>query len=345
MQIAAVSHALPRRCLTTADVLDLIRTHSRDRMDAPSLATLTNAVEAFCAAAGTEVRHVLADDEKAVDVALRACRRALDEARVAPGDVDLVIYAAVGRGWLEPAMATAIQGELGLANATGFDILDACASWLRALHVAHGFLTTGAYRCALIVGCECGLYRAWADFRFDDAVALEHRLAAFTIGEAATATVVMADPSHDDWLFAFRTFPEFFDLCMLPLAGMADFHPGTPDDRCVPERLFSLSRPLVAAGARRVAEVWDSLPELRARGADIGFGHNPSEPACALVARRLGMEDRFFPTHREYGNTVSAALPLGLSVAREAGRLERGARVLLVVGSAGITVGFGSFTF
>jgi 3-oxoacyl-[acyl-carrier-protein] synthase III len=345
MRIAAVSHALPRRRLTNADVLDLIRAHSRDRLDAAALEVVTGAVEAFCAAAGTEVRHVLADDEKAVDVALRASRQALEDAGAGAEDVDLVIYAAVGRGWLEPAMAPAIQGELGLTRATSFDVLDACASWLRALHVAHGFLATGTYRCALIVGCECGLYRAWADFRFDNATALEHRLAAFTIGEAATATVVVADRSHDDWLFAFRTFPEFFELCLLPLAGIADFHPGTPDRRCVPERLFSLSRPLVAAGARRVREVWESLPELRARGADIGFGHNPSEPACALVARQLGMEDRFFPTHREYGNTVSAALPLGLSVAREAGRLERGARVLLVVGSAGLTVGFGSFTF
>ena len=72
MRIAAVSHALPSSCLTTDDVLDLIRRHSRDRMDATSLARLTDAVEAFCAAAGTEVRHVLAEDEKAVDVALRA---------------------------------------------------------------------------------------------------------------------------------------------------------------------------------------------------------------------------------------------------------------------------------
>src|SRR5262249_49285283 len=148
-----------------------------------------------------------------------------------------------------------------------------------------------------------------------------------------------------DWLFAFRTFPEFFELCVLPLPGLADFHPGVPDERCVPERLFSLSRPLVAAGARRVGEGWDSLPALRARGADIGFGHNPSEPACALVARRLGMQDRFFPTHRQYANTASAALRRVRSVAREAGGPEGGARVLRVVGSAGLRVGFGSFTF
>jgi 3-oxoacyl-[acyl-carrier-protein] synthase III len=65
-------------------VLDLIRAHSRDRLVAAALEVVTGAVEAFCAAAGTEVRHVLADDEKAVDVALRASRRALEEAGAAP---------------------------------------------------------------------------------------------------------------------------------------------------------------------------------------------------------------------------------------------------------------------
>jgi 3-oxoacyl-[acyl-carrier-protein] synthase III len=66
---------------------------------------------------------------------------------------------------------------------------------------------------------------------------------------------------------------------------------------------------------------------------------------CDLIARRIGVEDILFPTHREYGNTVSASVPLAMSLALRANRLERGHRVLIVVGSAGISVGFCSFTF
>src|SRR5262249_16948164 len=266
-------------------------------------------------------------------VVLRASGDALAEAGVTPGDVDLVLYTGVARGWMEPAMATVIQAELGLGHATSFDVLDACAAWLRALHVAHGHLRGRDYRVALMVTCECGMYRDLAAFACDDVAAIEHRLASFTVGEAATGTVVTAD-GPDDALFLFRTFPQHYRLCMLPLRAQANFEAAAPDARYVPERLFSLSRPLLAAGTRRLVQLWRDAAELRERQHDIVFGHNPSEAACTLVARRLGVEDRYFPTHRDYGNTVSAALPLGMSVARAAGRLHRGDRMLLAVGSA-----------
>jgi 3-oxoacyl-[acyl-carrier-protein] synthase III len=345
MRIAAIAHAVPRRRTTNDEVVTLVREHSTPRLGGERADAIGDQVARFLETAGTDVRYRLADDEKAIDVVLLAARDALTEAGVAPGDVDLVLYTGVARGWVEPATATAIQAELGLERATCFDVLDACAGWLRALHVAHSHLRGGDYRVALVVNCECSLYRSYVDFAFDDVAAVEHRLASFTLGEAATATVVTADPPDDDALFVFRTFPQHYRLCMLPLRSQPDFEVAAPDERYVPERLFSLSRPLLAAGTRRLVELWEDASQMRERPHDIVFGHNPSEPACTLVARRLGVEDRYFPTHRAYGNTVSAALPLGMSVARAAGRLRRGDRVLLAVGSAGITVGFASLTF
>jgi 3-oxoacyl-[acyl-carrier-protein] synthase III len=345
VRIAGITHAVPGRRTTNAEVVALVREHSRPHLGSEQADDVGEQVARFLDAAGTDVRYRLADDEKAIEIVLRAAREALAQADVDPADVGLVLYTGVARGWMEPAMAPAIQAELGLERATGFDVLDACAGWLRALYVTHGLLRAGDHRVALIVNCECGLYRSYVDFAFDDVAAVGHRLASFTIGEAATATVVTADAPDDDALFVFRTFPQHYRLCMLPLRAQADFEAADPDARYAPERLFSLSRPLLAAGTRHLVELWEEASQLRARRHDVVFGHNPSEPACALVARRLGVQDRYFPTHRAYGNTVSAALPLGMSVAQEAGRLRRGDRVLLAVGSAGITVGLASLTF
>lgn len=345
MRFAAVAHAIPSLLTTNADVVALVREHSRPRLGTAGADAVAERVARFLDEAGTEVRYRLDEGEKAIDVVLRASRDALATAGLGARDVDLVIYTGVARGWLEPAMATAIQAELGLDRATSFDVLDACAGWLRALHVACSQLRAGDHGVVLIVNCECGLYRAYGDFAFDDAAAVEHRLAGYTIGEAATATVLTAETPDDDALFVFRTFPKHYRLCMLPLPALTDFAPGPPDAHCTPDRLFSLSGPLVTAGVRRLLQVWDATPALRARHHDVVVGHNPSEAACAFVARRLGVAERYVPTHRAYGNTVSAALPLGLSVARQTGRLQRGDRVLMAVGSAGITVGFASLTF
>ena len=85
--------------------------------------------------------------------------RALDAAKLAPSDVDFLVYGGVGRAFIEPAMVNVIQAKLGLANATGFDIVDGCASWLRGLQIAHALFATGTYRRGLIVNCECGFGR------------------------------------------------------------------------------------------------------------------------------------------------------------------------------------------
>lgn len=112
---------------------------------------MTEAVRSYLKAAGTETRYQLDTGEKAIDLVLQAGREALEDAQVAPEEVDLLIYTGIGRGWIEPAMANAVQAGLHLVNATSFDILDACASWLRALHVCQQHIRSGVYRSAMIV--------------------------------------------------------------------------------------------------------------------------------------------------------------------------------------------------
>src|SRR6266436_1723158 len=62
----------------------------------------------------------------------------------------------------------------------------------------------------------------YAEWNLPDSDETDVRLATFTMGEAATATVVAAD-ALDDFRFVFKTFGEYYDLCMLPLANAANF--------------------------------------------------------------------------------------------------------------------------
>src|SRR5262245_63989068 len=146
MRIAAIAHAVPSRRTTNAEVVALVREQSRPLLGSDRADSVGDLVSRFLEGAGTDVRYRLADDEKAIDVVLRASRDALAESGVTPGDVDLVLYTGVARGGLEPAMATVIQAELGLGHATSFYVLDACAGWLRGLHVGHSHLRAAASR-------------------------------------------------------------------------------------------------------------------------------------------------------------------------------------------------------
>jgi 3-oxoacyl-[acyl-carrier-protein] synthase-3 len=92
-------------------------------------------------------------------------------------------------------------------------------------------------------------------------------------------------------------------------------------------------------------ETFASDPELRRRAYDVCFGHEASARVTDAVTRRLGVHEAAFVSHRRFGNTVSASVPLGMSVAVQEGRLRRGDRVLVIMGSAGMSIGFCAFTF
>jgi 3-oxoacyl-[acyl-carrier-protein] synthase III len=307
--------------------------------------SLVSRVARGLATAGTDVRYHLADGENAFGLVARATRAALARAGLAPGDVDLLIYSGVGRGWIEPAMMNPVQRELGLANATGFDVMDACASWLRGVHVAHTFLRAGVYRNAVVVNCEAGIFRQHSDWQFDRVEDLEHRFAAFTIGEAATATVLTNESPDDDFYFSFKTFGEHFARCIIPLAGARDYLPGSPDPRLAAGRFFALSTELFVAVTELIVTTWKADPRLDGGRYDVAFGHEASEKLSADITKACGVHDVYFPTHARFGNTVSASIPLAMSVAAEEGRLRRGDRVVILVGSAGISVGFATFTY
>jgi len=346
MRIAAVRHALPSCKITNDWVVSRVAQASAGHMSPSELSQLELRLRRLLAAAGTEVRYALTENERAVDLIRDAGRAALREAGVEPSDVDLVIYSSVARGWIEPATAPLVQAELSLVNASAFDIMEACAGWLRSLQVAHNYLRSGSARCALLVNCECGLYQGHADWQFRSVEELDHRFAQFTIGEATTATVVTNGISReDDFYFSFRTLGEGLDLCMIPLPLADRFVGKKLDPRLVPLRFFALSAELLGRAQESLAELFRSDPMLRDRPYDISFGHEASRKVSEAVARSLGVNTVYFPTHSTYGNTVSASVPLAMSLAIEQGRLKRGDRVLVIVGSAGMTIGFVAFTF
>ncbi len=133
---------------------------------------------------------------------------------------------------------------------------------------------------------------------------------------------------------------------MIPLANMDDFLPSKPDPRYAASQFFSLSRELVVTTVKKIAEVYAADPHFSKRCYDIAFGHEASQKASEVLVKHLHIPPGiYYSVHPRYGNCVSASVPLGMSLAYQEGRLRRGDKTLIVVGSAGVSVGLSSFTF
>jgi 3-oxoacyl-[acyl-carrier-protein] synthase III len=345
MKILHIAHALPSKRVTNQDLIGEVLRRNKSRFSGNQLKEIEQRMQLSFRFSGTEVRYHRAEGEKALTVGLRAGKLALERSGVSPLDVDLLIYAGVGRGWLEPAMANIFQAELGLTRATCFDVLDACASWIRSLQLANALIAAGAYRTVMILNCELN-FREYANFDLERMEDLEHTFSAFTIGEAATATLLVGKTGRDDFVLSFRTAGEKWNLCHIPLPHADDFLSNSADDRRKPMSFYTSPRELMAVATSMLGAHFNETPELRDRKYDLLIGHEVSLPTTRMVAKLLNIDPAIvFSTHARFGNTVSASLPLNIAIAEEEGRLKRGMQVLLAMGSAGVTSAFCAFRY
>jgi 3-oxoacyl-[acyl-carrier-protein] synthase III len=344
MRIAAASHRVPETRYSNQDVIDIIVERSRHDCTDDELKAIQRWIGKSFQWTGSQHRHLAMNGEGMLDITKLAVSEALDKAELKPEEIDLVIYTGVARGWLEPATAAFIQNQAGAHNATCFDVLDACAGWLRGLQIADSLIATGACRNALIVAAEGGMLN-FAELNLSSQERLRQHFATLTIGEAATATVIEAGTGPKPY-FSFKSFAQDWDLAVLPLANHRDFAPGLFNGAKNAPKFFAESNRLIELAVDRIVDTYEGDRRLSDQGYDIIFSHAASMKANGLVADRLGLEiDKLVQTHALFGNTVSASVPLGISLAVDDGRLKRGDRALVVVGSAGITVGFARFVF
>ncbi|MEX0343728.1 MAG: beta-ketoacyl-ACP synthase III [Rhizobiaceae bacterium] len=123
------------------------------------------------------------DDELSVmaEFGARAARKALADADVEAGDIDMIICSAAHLQRPYPAIAIEMQKELGTSGA-GFDMNLGCSSAIGAIHVAVNLVRTGAHRKVLIVTPE--LITGHLNFR--------DRQTHFIFGDASVALVIEA---------------------------------------------------------------------------------------------------------------------------------------------------------
>ncbi len=346
MQYRAIEYVLPSRRISNEEILQRIHDDSQSDLTQAELKRVLRLLRFAFRAMGTTVRFARTDTERPFQLCTDAGRRALSNADMDPKEVDLLIYVGVGRGFIEPATANVFQDLLGLSNATCFDVMDACASWLRATHIARSFIASGAYRNIMIINAEFNAN--FEDYRIRSVEEFDYRFPAYSIGEAATATIVAASERDDDCVTEFRTFGDQRDKCLIPLPNWADYlgTQAAAGARLEPMRFISYGRDIMEFGLDKIVEQYHKDPAFHDYDPDIVFFHAASDGMARDGMRQCGLDESIgYYSHHQFANTVSATIPLAMAAAAEQGRLLPGMRVIVAMASAGISTGLSRFTY
>src|SRR4051795_6926007 len=154
---------------------------------------------------GIRSRYIAGDGETTASLATQAARRALEHARVAATDIELIVLATATPDQTFPSSATKVQAALGIDDCVAFDVHAVCTGFLYALSVADSMLRSGNAKKALVIGAET----------FSRILDWEDRTTCVLFGDGAGALVLQseetdsgilatrlhADGRHNDLLF------------------------------------------------------------------------------------------------------------------------------------------------
>ncbi len=290
---------------------------------------------------GVRERRIAADDETCSTLSYRAALQALEQAEIAPAELDLIIVATCTPDGMLPSVASFVQEQLGATRAAAFDINATCVGFLTALATASQFIETGTYKKVLVIGAEV-LSRIidWSD-----------RVTCVLFGDGAGAVVLEASDHggalsfvlHSDGTGARALYAHG------PAARPSDGgtkaltpRPATLDPAACfyvqmdGKAIFKFAVQAMEQATREAL----AAANLTIDDIDLLVPHQANMRIIDATAKRLGLPaERAMVNVDRYGNTSAASIPMALREALEEGRLHDGDTVVLVAFGGGLVWG------
>ena len=244
---------------------------------------------------------------------------------------DLIINASGVPKQTIPDTSVFIQKELGYNGIPSYSIHSTCLSFLTAFHNAAALIESNQYKKILIVSSDRGAIGR--NFNEPESSAL--------LGDAAAAIIL--EPSNNSKIISYKmeTWPEGSSFTQVKGGGTYR-HPDNPKtlDK---DNYFTMHGPKVYKMARK--KVYQMIQNillennLTINDIDLVIPHQASGTAVRAYSKFGGFkEHQVMDIISQYGNCVSASIPLALSLAIEKNKIKRGNLILIIGTGAGLSV-------
>ena len=306
--------ALPKRVMTNRDLESIVDTTD----------------EWIVQRTGITQRYIAGEGETTGSLGEKAARAALDNAKLTPGDIDLILVATSTPDNTFPATAVDIQRRLGMEHGYAFDMQAVCTGFVYAMATADLHIRGGMARRALVIGAETfSRILDWKDrttcVLFGDgagAVILEAQEGEGTTADRGILTAKLrSDGSHKEKLYV----------------------DGGPSSTGTVGHLRMEGREVFKHAVAMITDVIEGAFEATGTTAeDIDWlvPHQANRRIIDASAKKLSIPpEKVVITVDLHGNTSAASIPLALSVACADGRIKKGDLVMLEAMGGGFTWG------
>lgn len=320
--IKAISYYLPQTIVTNKDIIK----------DFPEWS-----VEKIASKIGITQRHVAADDETALDMAIKAAENLFKQNNEAKEIIDYILFCTQSPDYILPTSACIIQERLGLdTNVGAIDFNLGCSGYVYGLSLAKGLVCAGIAKNILLLTGET----------YNKHIHLRDKSNRTIFGDAATATLVSESGIAEIGNFALGTDGRGAENLIIRTGGMRNPQKTKEikiDENGIPQSddylymngseifTFTLDRvpPLISATLTKNMLKQDDI--------DIFVFHQANKYMLNFLRKKLKIDEaKFYYYLSEVGNTVSNTIPIALVQALADGSISSGQKALI----AGFGVGY-----
>lgn len=268
------------------------------------------------------------------DMAAEAIKDLMNNFKIKPEEIDLIIVATITPDMFFPSTACLIQEKIGAKNAWGFDLSAACSGFLFALQTAASFIESGRYKKVLVVGAD----------KMSSITDYTDRNNCILFGDAASA--VLVEPT-EDLTFGIKDSLLHCDgsgkdsLYMKAGGSLYPASHETVDNKW--HYIYQDGKTVFKAAVKGMADVsYEIMKRNNLTADDVAYlvPHQANMRIIDATAERMGISrDKVMINIDRYGNTTAATIPLCLTEYYKTGKLKKGDNLILAAFGAGYTWG------
>ncbi|OLS02073.1 beta-ketoacyl-ACP synthase III [Tissierella creatinophila] len=315
--ITGVGSFVPEKIMTNSDLEKIVDTSNEWIIDRT----------------GIEERRIAEENIATSDIAAIAAQRAMEDAKVLPEEIDLILVATISPDYIFPSTACMVQKHIGATNAAAFDINAGCTGFIYALTTAKGFVKSGIYKKVLVIGAET----------LSKIVNWKDRNTCVLFGDGAGACIV--EPCED----GFGMLAEDLgsdgskgDVLIVPAGGskkptsLETVEEGLNFIKMDGREVFKFAVRIMEKASNDVLK----KAGLTSKDIDLLVPHQANIRIIDAALKKLDLEkEKVFVNLEKYGNTSAASIPVALDEALDQKRIRKGDNLLLVAFGAGLTWG------
>lgn len=266
----------------------------------------------------------ISTEETTSDLAYKASLNALEGAKIAPEELDLIICATATAEFKFPTAAAVVQKKLG-ATCPVFDINSACSGFLYALEVATGFFAMKKVEKILVVAAD----------RMSSVLDWTDRNIAVLFGDGAGAVVL----EEGDSLLAsvLSTIGDDETIRCYNFEGNSPFYKSVEKNLYTfmkGQETFRFAVNSMIKGIEEVAKI----AGIAIEDIDFVIPHQANMRIIDVAKKKLNLPpERVCSNIEKYGNMSAASIPILLDQLNRAGKFKQGDIIAFSAFGAGLS--------